>query len=272
MSAIIIHTEDPDAFNAYHTPALEKEEARYNLLLGLMPQPSSDPNFKTRRWTLGEPGACAIQTAPERGIVLGDVTEVQCHALAELVAGSTFVGVLGQDDSAHWFAARARQLGVRLGEPSPLRIHALTSPPLYPRSIGNARRATLDDLEMLFSWTRAFTLEAIPSDPLATREQIAKSLPETCTLFWEVDGRPVAMATSSRSTRNGAGIGPVYTHPEFRGRGYAGSVTATLAEHIFASGKSIVYLYTDLTNPFSNRCYAKIGFTPVCDSWHYVGG
>jgi predicted GNAT family acetyltransferase len=23
-------------------------------------------------------------------------------------------------------------------------------------------------------------------------------------------------------------------------------------------------------NPFSNRCYAKIGFEPVCSSLHYV--
>jgi hypothetical protein len=26
---------------------------------------------------------------------------------------------------------------------------------------------------------------------------------------------------------------------------------------------------SDLRNPFSNRCYARIGFTPVCWSSHY---
>jgi hypothetical protein len=31
-------------------------------------------------------------------------------------------------------------------------------------------------------------------------------------------------------------------------------------------------LYTDLGNPYSNRCYANIGFTPMCDSYHIPRG
>jgi hypothetical protein len=46
-------------------------------------------------------------------------------------------------------------------------------------------------------------------------------------------------------------------------------VTAALVEFIFASGKMAACLYTNLLNPYSNRCYAKIGFEPVCESWHY---
>ena len=72
--------------------------------------------------------------------------------------------------------------------------------------------------------------------------------------------------------RHGAGqaaaIAVVYTPPPLRGRGYAGSVTAALVEKAFAEGKSMACLYTDLRNPFSNRCYAKIGFKPVCDAAH----
>jgi predicted GNAT family acetyltransferase len=48
-------------------------------------------------------------------------------------------------------------------------------------------------------------------------------------------------------------------------------VTAALVERIYAEGKSFACLYTDLRNPFSNRCYAKIGFEPVCAAWHYAG-
>ena len=60
------------------------------------------------------------------------------------------------------------------------------------------------------------------------------------------------------------------TPPSLRGRGYAGSVTAAVAERIFAEWKTAACLYTDLRNPSSNRCYAKIGFMPICKSWHYV--
>ncbi len=41
-------------------------------------------------------------------------------------------------------------------------------------------------------------------------------------------------------------------------------------ERLFAEDKTTICLYTDLRNPISNRCYAKIGFKPYCDSWHYL--
>jgi predicted GNAT family acetyltransferase len=60
----------------------------------------------------------------------------------------------------------------------------------------------------------------------------------------------------------------VHTPPERRG--YAGAATAAVAARILAEGKTAVCLYTDLRNAASNRCYAKIGFEPHCDSWHYL--
>jgi predicted GNAT family acetyltransferase len=52
----------------------------------------------------------------------------------------------------------------------------------------------------------------------------------------------------------------------FSAKGRHGSI----ADRVFGEGKQAVCLYTDLTNPFSNRCYANIGFKPYCDSWHYL--
>jgi predicted GNAT family acetyltransferase len=78
-----------------------------------------------------------------------------------------------------------------------------------------------------------------------------------------VDDEPVSMAGIMRRTRHAAALGAVYTPPPLRGRGYAGSVTAAVAAFAFTQGKSVACLYTDLRNPFSNRCYAKIGFEPV---------
>jgi predicted GNAT family acetyltransferase len=51
-----------------------------------------------------------------------------------------------------------------------------------------------------------------------------------------------------------------------RGRGYAGAVTAAVVDSIFAEGRTAACLYVDLRNPYSTRCYAKIGFQPVCRS------
>ena len=67
-----------------------------------------------------------------------------------------------------------------------------------------------------------------------------------------------------------AAIAGVYTPPPLRGRGYAAAVTAAVVESVFAEGRTAACLYSDLRNPASNRCYAKIGFKPVCHAWHYL--
>ena len=77
------------------------------------------------------------------------------------------------------------------------------------------------------------------------------------------------MAGIVRRTRNAAAIAGVYTPPGLRGKGYAGSVTAAVVEKIYREGRKKACLYTYLSNPASNRCYEKIGFRPVCDSWMF---
>jgi predicted GNAT family acetyltransferase len=116
---------------------------------------------------------------------------------------------------------------------------------------------------------RCSRIEAVPHDPVPSREELERVAGEGRYTFWIAEGRPVSMAGMVRRLRNSAAITGVYTPPELRGRGYAGSVTAVVVERIFAEGKTIACLYTDLKNPFSNRCYTKVGFKPVCTSLHF---
>ena len=60
-------------------------------------------------------------------------------------------------------------------------------------------------------------------------------------------------------------IGPVYTPPERRGRGYASAATAALSQRLLDAGAEEVLLYTDLANPVSNSIYQRIGYRPVED-------
>jgi RimJ/RimL family protein N-acetyltransferase len=253
-------------FVDYHCPALEINEAKYGLILGILSQP---PGREFRRWSFDAPGACAIQT-PHFPIVLGALTQAQCHLLAEKTSALDYPGVVGCDDMACWFVARAIELGLKFREPIPQRIHALRESPIYPGVPGYARQVCVEDIDLFAAWSFAFMDEAVPHDRRPAREQFEKVASEGRYLFWIVDERPVSMAGIVRRTRNAAAIGGVYTPPPLRARGYAGSVTAALVERIFAEGKTTACLYTDLRNPFSNRCYEKIGFKPVCESLHFV--
>jgi len=255
-------------FIATHVPALERDEVRHNLMLGILARAAENPSLALRTWTLGGPGACAIKT-PGRPIVLGEVDREQCRALAEATLSLDDAGVVGLDLRPQWFVERALELGARFADPVPQRIHALRAAPAYPGAPGGPRQVLVQDAALFAEWITAFGREAVPDDPVATPAELAKAAAEGRHTFWVVDGKPVSIAGIARRLRNVAAIAPVFTPPSERGRGYAGSVTAAVAERLFADGKTAVCLYVDSRNPASNRCYAKIGFKPVCDAWVY---
>jgi RimJ/RimL family protein N-acetyltransferase len=257
---------NPLGFRAFHVPALERNEARHSVILATLGV--LDRGSPAKTWTLGSPGQCAVMT-PGWPVVLADLQKAQCHELAEASAKLEFPGVVGPDLTAKWFAERAMELGLKFLDPVPQQIHALNEKPAYPGASGHAQQVTAADAQLFADWTIAFMGEATPHDPQPLRDRLTKVAGEGRHLFWIVDGEPVAMAGIARRTRNCAAISGVYTPPSQRGRGYAGSVTAALVERVFAEGRAAVCLYTDLRNPFSNRCYAKIGFKPLCASWHF---
>jgi RimJ/RimL family protein N-acetyltransferase len=251
-----------------HVPALERDEVRHNLILGVLARAAHDPSLPLLTWTLGGPGACAIKT-PGRPIILGEVDRGQCRALAEATLAMGSEGVVGVDVAPRWFVERAVELGQTFRDPIPQRIHALREKPTYPDARGGARLVRLQDAPRFVDWFLAFAREAVPEDPAPVPADLQKVPAQERHLFWVLDDEPVSMAGIARQLRSVAAIAPVYTPPAQRGRGFAGSVTAAVVERIFAEGKTAACLYTDLRNAASNRCYARIGFRPVCDAWVY---
>lgn len=65
-------------------------------------------------------------------------------------------------------------------------------------------------------------------------------------------------------------MGPVYTPPAHRGRGYGAGVTHAVSEAAYAAGAEEVLLFTDLANPTSNGIYLRLGYTPVEDRTELV--
>ena len=70
-------------------------------------------------------------------------------------------------------------------------------------------------------------------------------------------------------TPSGIRIGPVYTPPRHRRRGYATTLVADQSAWLLERGYRVCFLYTDLANPTSNRIYEEIGYVSVGDSADY---
>ncbi len=257
-------------FARFHEAALEADEIRNSLLLsiiGHLRQNSQPGGIMT--WTLGGPGECAMQT-PGYPIVLGNLSKAQSYAFAEMIHGADYPGVVGSGDTARHFAERARQLGTVFSEEIPQYIRALRMAPQVPSVPGVARQLTLRDFKVFRAWTHEFIREAIPTDPVPDDDALREDLRSGRHWLWILEDKPVSIAAISRRTRTAASINSVYTPPQHRNQGFAGAVTAYVARQIFSEGRSVACLYTDLRNPASNRCYAKLGFRPVCESWHIV--
>jgi uncharacterized protein len=133
---------------------------------------------------------------------------------------------------------------------------------------GSLRRATEADLELLHQWNDAFVEEAFGERavPGQTARSIASRLgsAQGGYAIWE-DGDPVCLVGFTGPTPNGIRIGPVYTPPQFRRRGYGSAATAELSRQLIAEGRRFCVLFADLDNPTSNHIYQEIGFEPVAD-------
>jgi predicted GNAT family acetyltransferase len=124
------------------------------------------------------------------------------------------------------------------------------------------------DRALVLEWLDAFAVEALPDAPQDSSEPWLErrlSDPDGEILLWEDEGRPVSLAASGTPTPTGIRVGPVYTPPDCRRRGYAEAVTAELTSHALARGRRFCFLFTDLANPTSNAIYRRIGYRPVCD-------
>ena len=150
------------------------------------------------------------------------------------------------------------------------RIYTLTEV-IPPAPIaGSLKQASNTDVEWLAEWLAAFHDEALPTEPVWDWRAVAeRQIVTGSAWYWEIDGKPVSSLASSRPTVNGICIGAVSTPREFRGNGYASNAVAALSQHLLDQGFRFCMLFTDLSNPTSNKIYQAVGFRPLCDIDQY---
>jgi predicted GNAT family acetyltransferase len=178
-------------------------------------------------------------------------------------------GVVGPDALAerftvHWSRLTRQSSRLDMRE----RIYRLESVrPIRPVG-GVARRIVEADRPLLREWLRAFFREALLTDdhPQAEQEIDSRLRFESSGMYlWQDGDHIVSLAGYGGPTPHGARIGPVYTPPEARGRGYASALVADLSQRLLDQGRQFVFLFTNLANPTANHIYQEIGYQPVSD-------
>ena len=75
----------------------------------------------------------------------------------------------------------------------------------------------------------------------------------------------MSMVSTNPAVAGVVRIGPVYTPPEARRRGYASSAVAAVSRDALGTGAHTCMLYTDLSNPTSNKIYADVGYRRIAE-------
>src|SRR5215472_14018534 len=214
-------------------------------------------------WSPDEvPRAAVLQTPPWPLLTTalpGDSAEELARELADRGVGLSAVNGREADATALAVAWRA-VTGIDGRTLQRQRLYQLGA--LVPRD-GAARIATAADATVIRRWLAAFAAET--GAPEAAGALVTDRLDRGQLLFWELGGEPVSLAGHTDVIAGVARVGPVYTPPDLRGRGYASGVTAAASELAISRGARSVILFADLANPTSNSLYRRLGYEPVED-------
>ncbi|HEY2317074.1 MAG TPA: GNAT family N-acetyltransferase [Solirubrobacteraceae bacterium] len=176
-------------------------------------------------------------------------------------------GVSAPLDTAHAVAAPwARRTGGTTRCRTAMAMHALATVVDPPRpGPGRLVLASADDRELALRWWSEFVVEShvVDGGPESRIIAVDSRIARRDLWLWEDEEAPVCMLAGNPAVAGAVRIGPVYTPPRSRRRGYASSAVAGLSRHALATGAHARMLFTDLSNPTSNKIYADVGYRRI---------
>lgn len=259
-------------------PLMLRAEAAHCLPLGLLPDIESGEisgallAALTPRGAASEPELVIMQTPPYRLILgepAGNAASAPPQEVASLLVDALPAGLPGVSGPQPLVGAFAERYAARYA----LDARRVMQERIYraerirpPKGVkGAMRRAAPGDAPQLTEWWRAFSSEITPFEPDRAAASVARDLAaQVGGLFvWEAGGEIVAMAGARGPTPSGMRIGPVYTPPGERGKGYASALVSELANHLLKEGRRFVFLFVNVKNTPAISVYERIGFSPV---------
>jgi predicted GNAT family acetyltransferase len=139
------------------------------------------------------------------------------------------------------------------------------------RPSGRLVAARPEDLDLVLGWFDAFGRDAAEQagrsnshqGPIETLDSTLARIEGGEVWLWCDDaGTTVHLTAFNPPSFGVARIGPVYTPPRYRGRGYASAAVAEISRRLLAGG-SRVCLFADVANPVSCGLYERLGYRSV---------
>lgn len=259
---------------------LYKNEDKYGLILGICETLAKSGKFihsaESPRLLRVVHGArlctVAVQTPP-KNLILTKASASDLKVLAEYLyeRRAALPGVIGPPQEVAAFIKHWRRLtGAKVDHHINQGIYRIDRV-VHPGAVsGRMEKADTADVRRLARWLGEFLEESLPSDVTNHKDYlrvVRAKVAEGQAFIWRVGNKTVSMAFATRPTKNGVSVGPVYTPKEHRQNGYASALVAELSALLLKKWKFCT-LYTDLSNPTSNKIYKRIGYRSIGRSRH----
>lgn len=223
---------------------------------------------------ISEPAGVALRTPPWPLLATGfddpDTAAELVHRWTErdpAIPGVSAEPPTAQAISAAW----SRQTGGFAHRDFVEAMHVLDRvTPVERPAPGRLRPAAPGDRALLIAWDRAFAQETRIGTGENAERMVDIRTGEDRQMVWEDEGSPMCTVGFNIEVAGTVRVGPVYTPPELRGRGYATTAVAATSQMLLDRGARRCMLFTDLANPTSNHIYATVGYVRFGD-WEQHG-
>lgn len=250
-------------------------EAENNLVLGVLQSLSEKdelPFFMAAVLKDNDIGMVFLQTHPSEIILSKSVSfsSKEIHEIGEnlIAANQDIPGFKGEKKLTTELAMFISNVkGIQANVLRNQRIYQLEKIKKKAISNGNLRKVIENDHPIIKDWVYHFCYET--NQPISVEEadkRAARMINKGSLAAWEVNGEMVSMASSIRPTPNNISISYVYTPISERNKGYASDCVSAFTQFLLDRGYKTTSLYTDLSNPTSNKIYIQIGYEPIMDS------
>lgn len=277
----VIRYGDASSFLQAAAPVLAGDPVSTNVIGSVAAAVRDGRRYERELWLVvhdesGTPVGLGMRTAPHY-LVVSQMNRDAAESLGQYVADSErdLPGISGPAEvvaevSSSVMAGLPGYRAIEQVRESVMLLGTLRTP--ARAAPGRARPLLPADTETVVEWLVAFAAEAgLPTAASANtvREEVERG--GNHLRLWTDPGAPassgnrtcVALAGHAPTVVTPAGsiarIGPVYTPPANRGRGYATALTHAVAADLQASGATVM-LYVDNANPQAGRIYAGLGF------------